>query len=64
MQAIHSSDAIKRAQRRWVLALVAGIVLLLLYAGALTWVTRRLQVDVQKSIHPAPAVLEARRPGG
>jgi hypothetical protein len=46
-------------RRRWILPTVIGVVLLALYAGSLAWVTHRLQIDVQRSIHPAPSVLEA-----
>lgn len=46
-------------RRRWVAVAIVGIVLLALYAAGLAWVTHRLQVDVQRSIHPAPSVLEA-----
>jgi hypothetical protein len=61
MQAIQSNDTI-RPRRRWLTVLCVGIVLLTIYAGSLAWVTRRLQVDIQKSIHPVPAVLQARHP--
>ncbi|WP_166212996.1 hypothetical protein [Cognatiluteimonas telluris] len=46
-------------RRRWIVPTLIGVVLLALYAGSLAWVTHRLQVDVQRSIHPAPSVLEA-----
>ena len=51
-------------RRRWLIALVVGVVLIALYAGALTWVTQRLQTDIQKSIHPLPAAIEDHRAGG
>ena len=51
-------------RRRWLIALAIGAVLLALYAGALTWVTQRLQTDIEKSIHPLPAVIEDHRAGG
>ena len=38
--------------------LVVGV--LVVYAGALTWVTQRLQVDIQKSIHPAVSISDHR----
>ena len=46
--------------RRWWIAvlLLAGV--LVAYAGALTWVTQRLQVDIQKSIHPAVSISDHR----
>lgn len=57
--------AIATPQRRrhwpWVVAIVA--LLLLAYAVALAWVTRKLEADVQRSLHPVPAVQEAARPG-
>jgi ferric-dicitrate binding protein FerR (iron transport regulator) len=46
-------------RRQWWIAALALIVLLAGYAGALAWVTNRLEIDIQKSIHPAPAVLAA-----
>ncbi len=51
-------------RRRWLIALAIGAVLLALYAGALTWVTQRLQTDIEKSIHPLPAAIEDHRAGG
>jgi hypothetical protein len=30
------------------------MVVLAVYAAALTWTTRRLEADIQKSIHPLP----------
>lgn len=40
--------------RRWRVGLsIAGLVLLL-YVGALTWTTQRLETDIQKSIHALP----------
>jgi hypothetical protein len=50
-------------RRRWWIAIGLGAVMLALYAAGLAWVTRRLEADMQKSIHPVPAVLEARRGG-
>jgi len=44
---------------RWTIAIVA--LLLLAYAIALAWVTRRLETDVQQSLHPLPAVRQAAR---
>jgi len=42
--------------RRWWRAIAIVALLLLAYAVALAWVTRRLEADVQKSLHPLPAV--------
>jgi hypothetical protein len=56
------APALKRppARRRHVwIAVIVVAVLLAGYAASLAWVTRRLQTDVQKSIHPVPAVLAA-----
>jgi len=44
---------------RWPIAIVA--LLLLAYALALTWATRRLEADVQHSLHPLPAARQAAR---
>ena len=48
---------------RWLIALATGVVLLGIYAGALTWVTQRLETDIQKSIRPLPAAVEDHRAG-
>ena len=47
-----------RRRHLWIAALVL-LGLLAAYAATLTWVTHRLETDVQKSIHPVPAVLAA-----
>ena len=61
MQRVHASTAPKPAgRRRWIVA-IAVLVLLGGYAVALTWVGRRLETDVQKSIHPMPAMLTDQR---
>ena len=66
MQAIQASDpnVVARAGRRrwWRVALVLGL-LLLAYAIALAWAARRLETDVLRNFHPAPAVLHADRAG-
>ena len=51
-------------RRHWRIGVLALIALLAGYAGALAWVTNRLEIDVQKSIHPAPAVMVADHPEG
>jgi hypothetical protein len=43
---------------------VLGAALIALYAGALNWITHRLQTDIQKSIRPLPAAIEDHRAGG
>jgi hypothetical protein len=57
MQAARIPDATATPRRRrawWTIAVVA--LLLLAYAIALAWATRRLEADVQRSLHPLPAV--------
>lgn len=58
MHRAHASTAAPKpvGRRRWIVA-IAVLVLLGGYAAALTWVGRRLETDVQKSIHPMPAML-------
>ena len=62
MPALHASEptAIAPAKRRrwWRMALVFGL-LLLAYAGTLAWAAQRLERDVLKNLHPAPAVMRA-----
>ncbi len=43
-------------RRRWWVAGVIGVLLLVVYVLALAWVTQRLQNDVEKSIHPVQAI--------
>lgn len=50
-------------RRRWWIGATLVVLLLAVYAAALTWTTRRLEVDIQKSIHVLPAVDVARRAG-
>ena len=47
-------------RRRWCIAAMLVVGVLVVYAGALTWVTQRLQVDIQKSIHPAVSISDHR----
>lgn len=61
MHRAHAPTAPKPGgRRRWILA-VAALLLLGSYAAALTWLGRRLEADVQKSIHPVPATMAAQR---
>lgn len=61
MPRAHAPTAPKPAgRRRWIVA-IAVLLLLGGYAAALTWVGRRLETDVQKSIHPMPAMLTDQR---
>jgi hypothetical protein len=50
-------------RRRWWIAATVIAVVLILYAGALTWTTRRLEVDIQKSIHALPDASAGHRDG-
>jgi hypothetical protein len=63
MQAAPIDDATAPPTRwrrwRWTIAIVA--LLLLAYGVALAWATRRLEADVQQSLHPLPAVRQAAR---
>ncbi|MFL6591921.1 MAG: hypothetical protein ACJ8GK_04335 [Luteimonas sp.] len=62
MQAAPTSAASGRVTRkRWlVLSLVAALVLGS-YAAGLAWVARRLEIDMQKSIHAVPAAVSGQR---
>jgi hypothetical protein len=48
-------------RRRWWIGATLVVLLLAVYAAALTWTTRRLEADIQKSIHALPVVDVARR---
>lgn len=63
---MQSSDRIMGLHRRrhWLIGLTIGALLLAAYAGALTWVSQRLETDIQKSIRPLPASLEDHQHGG
>jgi hypothetical protein len=57
MQAARVPDAPATPRRRrawWTIGVVA--LLLLAYAIAVAWVSRRLEADVQRSQHPLPAL--------
>ncbi|WP_159017011.1 hypothetical protein [Cognatiluteimonas profundi] len=41
-------------RRRWWIGVSIAVVVLGLYAAALTWTTRRLEIDIQKSIRAVP----------
>ena len=59
MQAARVPDATVATparRRRWWPAITALALFLLAYALALAWATRRLEADVQHSLHPLPAV--------
>jgi hypothetical protein len=52
-----------RRRRRWWIGATCVVLLLVVYAAALTWTTRRLEADIQKSIHALPTIDVARRTG-
>ena len=60
MDAVRTSHPMSR-RRRWLIVLAACALLGGLYAGALTWVSLRLETDIQKSIRPLPVVIEDRQ---
>lgn len=65
MSTAHTSDTTPSPSRRrrwWIGAAVIAVVLVL-YAIALTWTTRRLEVDIQKSIHALPDASAGHRDG-
>ena len=62
MPASHASASSTTApRRRWRVIAIVAVLLLGSYAAGLAWVARRLEIDVQKSIHPVPAALAAQR---
>lgn len=48
-------------RRRWWIGVSIAIVVLGLYAAALTWTTRRLEIDIQKSIRAVPVAGASQR---
>ena len=48
-------------RKRWLIGIGAAVAVLAVYVGVLTWVTRRLETDIQKSIRPLPAAMEDHR---
>lgn len=65
MPATRTSDTnpLPAPRRRWWIVATVIAVVLVLYAGALTWTTRRLEVDIQKSIHSLPDANAGHRDG-
>lgn len=57
--ATHGSDADARARRLCMLA-IAAAVLLAAYAGGVAWVTRQVEVGVDRSLQPLPAIVRDR----
>lgn len=53
---VESAGAVIKHRRRWVTLVVTSVIVLALYAGALSWVNQRLQTDIRKSIHTLPTV--------
>jgi hypothetical protein len=41
-------------RRRWWIGVSIAVVVLIVYAAALAWTTRRLEVDILKSIRAVP----------
>jgi hypothetical protein len=65
MPSIRTSDTnpLPTHRRRWWIVATVIAIVLVLYAGALTWTTRRLEVDIQKSIHALPDASAGHRDG-
>ena len=62
MQAARIDEATAPPQRRrWGRTIIVVSLVLLAYAVALAWATRRLEADVQRSLHPLPAVQQDSR---
>jgi hypothetical protein len=58
----HAPTARAPRSHRWVVWLVAVVVVLGAYAVALRWVTLRVESGVEASIHPLPAQGQPQRP--
>lgn len=59
----HDTAAIREARlRRWCLLAILGAMLLGVYVGTLSWVTRQVEAGVERSIQPLPVVMPD-RPG-
>ena len=65
MPSTHTSNTkpLPASRRRWWIPVTVIAVVLILYVGALTWTTRRLEVDIQKSIHSLPDASAGHRDG-
>jgi hypothetical protein len=58
------TDAARSARhRRWWWLSLAVVIVLGVYAGALAWVTRRVEAGVERSIQPLPAAMQDRQRG-
>jgi len=49
------------SRKRWMVLSLVAVLVLGGYAAGVAWVTRRLEVDMQKSIRPVPAALSGQR---
>lgn len=64
MQAVRDDASVAPVRRRrWWPMVVALVLLLAGYALALTWATRWLEADLQRSLHPLPATQRDARSG-
>jgi hypothetical protein len=43
--------------RRWCLLAIAGAVLLAMYVGGVSWLTRQVEAGVDRSIQPLPTIV-------
>jgi hypothetical protein len=58
------TDATRTAKhRRWWWLSLAVVIVLGVYAGALAWVTKRVEAGVERSIQPLPVAVQDRPPG-
>jgi hypothetical protein len=59
----HDTAAARESRlRRWCLLAILGAMLLGVYVGTLSWVTRQVEAGVERSIQPLPVVMRD-RPG-
>lgn len=57
-RAIEHTTAIREARlRRWCLLAILGAMLLGVYVGTLSWVTRQVEAGVERSIQPLPVLM-------
>ena len=58
------TDAARSAKhRRWWWLSLAVVIVLGVYAGALAWVTKRVEAGVERSIQPLPVAVQDRPQG-
>jgi hypothetical protein len=54
----HDTAATREARlRRWCLLAILGAMLLGVYVGTLSWVTRQVEAGVERSIQPLPVLI-------